>query len=160
MSHLSASARIVGACVAAIVMAACTVTGTGTGRLEPTRTPVTLTWQSKDGGTTGTMAARLPDGRTYTGPFLQVTSTARVDALRPFWVGWPSGWTDWPWRPPGPDFVTVYSGRVIANLEGPDGQRMRCRFQLNAPEAGMGGGGQGQCRLSDGSTLDAVFPRS
>jgi hypothetical protein len=71
-----------------------------------------------------------------------------------------SGWTDWPWGPPGPDFVTVYSGRVIANLEGPDGQRVRGRFQLNDPAAGMRGGGQGQCRLSDGSTLDAVFPRA
>ncbi|MGZ5904992.1 MAG: hypothetical protein ACXWKQ_06575 [Reyranella sp.] len=146
--------------LAAIALTACTVTGTGSGIIAPGNVPVTFAWQSKDGGSTGTMSARLPDGRAYAGPFLQVKSTARIDDISPFWVGWRPGWTDWLWGPPGPDFITVYSGRVIANLQGPDGQYLRCRFQLNDPASGMSGGGQGQCNLSDGRTIDAVFPRS
>jgi hypothetical protein len=35
---------------------------------------------------------------------------------------------------------------------------MRCHFQLNHPDAGMGGGGQGQCQLKSGRSVDAVFP--
>jgi hypothetical protein len=37
---------------------------------------------------------------------------------------------------------------------------MRCRFQLDKPAAGMSGGGQGQCTLTDGRMVDAVFPPS
>jgi len=155
-------ASLVGAWFAAFTLAACTVAGSGSGSLAPGNTPVALAWQSKDGGSTGTMSARLPDGRTFTGPFLQVRSTARIDDLhlRPFWAGWRPGWTDWRWGPPGADFITVYSGRVIANLQAPDGPYLRCRFQLNDPRAGMSGGGQGQCSLNEGGTIDAVFPPS
>jgi hypothetical protein len=156
----SRRARLVAAWLVAFAVAACTVAGTGSGTVAPGSAPVTFSWQSKDGGTTGTMTARLADGRTFSGPFTQVTSTARIDDLRPFWVGWHPGWTDWAWGPPGPDFITVYSGRVIANLQGPDGSYMRCRFQLDKPAAGMSGGGQGQCTLTDGRTVDAVFPPS
>jgi hypothetical protein len=46
------------------------------------------------------------------------------------------------------------------HLQGPDGQYLRCRFQLNDPPSGMSGGGQGQCNLGDGRTIDALFPRS
>jgi hypothetical protein len=34
---------------------------------------------------------------------------------------------------------------------------MRCHFNLNDPLAGMGGGGQGQCQLAGGATVDATF---
>jgi hypothetical protein len=145
---------------AAIVLMACTATGTGSGTIDPGNAPVSFSWQSDDGGSTGTMSARLPDGRTFTGPFLQVKATARLDDLDPFWRGWRRTWDDWPWGPPGPDFITVYSGRVIANLQGPDGQRLRCRFLLKDPSSGMRGGGQGQCRSTDGRTVDAVFAPS
>src|SRR3979409_1113268 len=98
-SLLSSRGRLLGVWCAALALAACTVAGTGSGTVAPDNTPVSFTWQSKDGGTTGRMAARLADGRTYTGPFAQVTSTARIDDFSPFWVGWRPGWTDWAWGP-------------------------------------------------------------
>lgn len=55
-------------------------------------------------------------------------------------------------------FTTLYSARVLANLQADDGERMRCHFVLNRPPAGMSGGGQGHCRIRGGGTVDAVFP--
>src|SRR5260370_24512082 len=150
--------RISLACIAAALLAACTAAGTGSGTVEPGGKPVSFSWKSEDAGETGTMTATLPDGRTFTGPFLQVKSTARREAFEPLWVGWRPGWPDWPFTAvPATEFVTVYSGRAIANLEGPGGQRMRCRFHLNHPDSGMRGGGQGECKLADGHAIDAVF---
>ena len=40
------------------------------------------------------------------------------------------------------------------------GQRLDCRFHLNVPSEGMAGGGQGKCKLQDGGSIDALFPRS
>ena len=37
---------------------------------------------------------------------------------------------------------------------------MRCRFLLFSPSAGMMGGGQGECQLSDGRTINATFDPS
>jgi hypothetical protein len=147
-------------CAIVLLLAGCSAAGTGSGAVEPGGAPVRLAWKSEDGGETGTMTATLPDGRTFSGPFTQVRSTARRESFAPFWNGWAPGWVDWPLMAGQPvtEFVTVYSGRVIANLQSPDGQHMRCRFQLNKPDAGMRGGGQGQCRLADGRTIDAVFP--
>ena len=163
MNHTSLHAtanliRISLGCVVALLLAACTAAGSGSGAIEPGGASVSFSWKSEDDGETGTMTATLPDGRTFTGPFLQVKSTARHEAFDPFWVGWRHDWVDWPLvAGPITEFVTVYSGRVVANLQGPDGQRMRCRFQLNRPDAGMRGGGQGECKLADGHTIDAVF---
>ena len=67
-------------------------------------------------------------------------------------------WSDWQFglNP----ITTTHSGKVVANLTGPDSQRMRCNFDLNNPIAGMGGGGQGKCQVAGGTTVDAVFPRA
>jgi hypothetical protein len=139
---------------AAIALAACTTIGTGNGSVSPGGEPVAFAWKSKGGGTTGTMSATLPEGQTFSGPYLQVTSEARSDDFAPLWSGWRHGWDDWP------AFATVYSGRVMANLQAADGQRMRCHFYLNEPFKGMAGGGQGQCQLASGRSVDAVFPRT
>ena len=82
---------------------------------------------------------------------------ARNDDFEPMWSGWRHGWGDWDTFPA---FTTVYSGRVMANMQSGDGQRMRCRFYLNDPVEGMEGGGQGQCQLADGHSVDAVFLRA
>jgi hypothetical protein len=37
---------------------------------------------------------------------------------------------------------------------------MRCHFHLNHPDEGMGSGGQGQCQLKSGRSVDAVFAPS
>ena len=147
---------------AAALAAACTTVGTGTGAMRAGGSPVSFHWTSKDGGSTGTMGASLPDGTAFSGPFLQLSSHTRVDALEPMWFGWHRGWGDWVYRGSFPDtaFLTHYSGKVVANLQGPGDQRMRCRFHLNSPQAGMGGGGQGECQLSTGGVVDAVFGRS
>jgi hypothetical protein len=78
------------------------------------------------------------------------------------WNGWRRGWNDWGYWGTLPEsaFATHYSGKVIANLQGPGAQRLPCRFLLNAPAAGMGGGGQGECQFTGGRTVDAIFPHS
>jgi hypothetical protein len=60
---------------------------------------------------------------------------------------------------PSPDFITHYSGRVVANLAEPSGAHMQCQFQLVHPSDGMNGGGLGQCQLTGGTTIDANFPK-
>ena len=144
---------------AGLALGACTTMGTGTGSLGADNKPVNFAWQSTDGGTSGTMTATLADGKTFSGPYVQATSEARSDAFAPMWAGWNYGWPDWTWGDmPMTSFSTVYSGRVMANLQATDGKRMRCHFQLNNPAAGMEAGGQGHCQLQGGGNIDAVFP--
>jgi len=139
------------------LLGACTTMGTGSGSLGSQ--PVSFAWKSTVGGTTGRMSATLTDGRTFSGPYLQVTSEARTDDFAPMWIGWGYGWRDWDREPyPDTEFTTLYSNRVMANLKSSDGQRMRCHFDLSHPSEGMSGGGLGQCQLQNGGTVDAVFP--
>ena len=142
-------------------MLACTTVGVGSGALSSDNTPVSFNWSSTDGGNTGSMSATLGNGAAFSGPFLQMTGTVRTEALDPLWRGWRRGWGDWGfWGGyPVTAFSTVYSGKVIANLQGPGEQRLRCRFHLNEPASGMSGGGQGECQFNDGRSVQAVFPR-
>jgi hypothetical protein len=112
---------------------------------------------SKDAGTSGAMAAMIGKmgqsgaaGGKFTEPFLQVTSSVRTDAFEPMWSGRGRGWNDWGYWGVFPEtvFTTHYSGKAIAKLQGPGSQRLRCRFHLNTPAAGMGGGGQGECQFN------------
>jgi hypothetical protein len=146
------------ALVGALALGACTTMGSGSGSVSPGGTPVSFAWKSTDGGTSGTMSATLDGGPSFAGRYLQITSVARDADFDPMWSGWQFGWEDWAgW---GPYFTTQYSDRVVANLQSSDAQRMRCRFHLNDPLSGMGGGGQGECQLANGRSVDAVFPRS
>jgi hypothetical protein len=107
------------------------------------------------------MNAVLTGGKAYSGPYFEITSDTAVDSLGPLWSGWGPGfrhrgyWDDWAG---GPEFVTNYSGQVVANLGAPNGEHMRCKFRLVHPSNGMAGGGQGQCQMPDGKTIDATFP--
>ena len=150
---------------AGVALGACTTMGNGTGTVSPGGEAVQFSWKSTDGGVSGTMSAALNDGQTFSGPYLQVTSTTQSQDFQPMWSGWEFGWHGWngmgPFGPfPETTSTTHYSGRVMANLQAADGQHMRCHFQLNHPDAGMGGGGQGQCQLKSGRSVDAVFPPS
>lgn len=129
--------------------------------------PVLITWASKDGSIDGTMTATLPDA-TYQGRFMQITRKVDSDTLAPMWSGWTTGWSDWPGAGPGwamapmapmdaMQFSTVYSGKTIANLKSPGGKLMRCRFQMTRPDAGMSGGGTGECQMAGGATVQATF---
>ena len=150
-----------------MVLAGCATTGMGRGEMTAkgeSAEPVLLKWRSMDGGLSGTMTAILPDA-IYTGRFFQITRQTTREALVPMWDGWNEGWYDWPpyWGEPYPDtydatqFITYYSGKVVANLETSDGRHMRCRFHLVDPRSGMACGGQGECHLSDGRVINATF---
>jgi hypothetical protein len=147
-------------------LSACTTTGTGGGQLSGAGAPdapVAFTWKSTDGGISGTMTASLPDA-VYQGRFFQITQQTRAEVLNPLWLHWHSGWDDWPYwgRPMAPmypttQFITYYSGKVVATLEAEGQQHMRCRFHLVEPARGMSGGGEGECQLSAGRLVRAVF---
>ncbi len=150
-----------------LALVACTTTGTGGGQVGGNGTqsePVAFSWTSKDGGLSGTMTAALPDV-SYQGQFFQITQETRTEVLAPLWTHWNRGWYDWPYwgvavSPPYPatQFITHYTGKVVATLTAQGNQRMRCRFHLVQPASGMSGGGEGQCQLSDGRVVRAVFP--
>lgn len=149
-----------------LALIACTTTGTGGGQLAGVGThsePVAFSWTSKDGGLSGTMTAALPDV-SYQGEFFQITQQTRTEVLAPLWIHWNRGWYDWPYwagpivQPyPATQFITHYTGKVVATLAAQGDQRMRCRFHLVRPSSGMSGGGEGQCQLSDGRVVRAVF---
>jgi hypothetical protein len=150
-----------------LALSACTTIGTGSGQLAGAGTPeelVAFNWKSTDGGMSGTMTASLSE-TTFQGRFFQITQQTRSEVLTPLWGHWYPGWYDWPYwggpfAPPYPttQFITHYSGKVVATLESASQQRMRCRFHLVAPERGMAGGGEGECQLSDAGVVWAVFP--
>jgi hypothetical protein len=137
----------------------CATMGTGSGVTASGAHPVRFNWQSYD-DVSGSITATLPDGKAYTGKYFQVTRDTDVSDLGPLWAGWGPGWRMGGWRDwdPGPQFITHYSGRVLANLTASGGGYMRCRFQLVHPDEGMAGGGQGECQLPNGLHIDAQFP--
>ena len=150
------------------VLSACTTTGVGGGHISGQgglENPVSFSWTSTDGGMTGSMTAALPEGVVFQGRFFQITRETRADMLMPLWHHWHNGWNDWPYwggpyatPVPATQFITYYSGKVVATLESPDQQHMRCRFHLEGPSRGMSGGGEGECQLSQGRVVRAVFP--
>ena len=145
-----------------VAMAAgCTTMGTGTGSTPSGASAGTFNWKSSD-GVSGTINATLSGGKTYSGQYFQITKDTTVDSVGPLWAGWGGrggrGWGYWD-VDPSPDFITQYTGRVVANLAEPSGAHMRCQFQLVHPSDGMNGGGLGQCQLPDGTSIDANFPK-
>ena len=150
--------------VGLLALAGCTTAGTGFGSGRG-GTSATFSWQSSD-SRSGTMTAQVSNGDTYSGRYFQITRETLVNDLDPLWMGWRRPWRGWRYWGPGywgddwgPRFITEYSGRVLANLQGPGGQFMRCRFRLIRPPSGMIGGGEGQCQLPDREdTIHATFP--
>ena len=143
-----------------LAAAGCTTTGTGVGTTPGGRVTAIFAWTA-EGPRSGTMTATLSTGDLYRGPFFQVTRETRIEELGPLWVGWGRRWRwhGWDYWGPQQSYMTHYTGRVLANREGPGG-RMRCRFTLMRPAAGMAGGGQGRCQLPSGTIIDADFPPS
>jgi len=118
-------------------------------------------------GLIGTMTARFPNGETYSGPFFQITADTRVDSLSGLWEGWRPRWyplwrrrwreEEWQYWRPGPDFISHYSGRLVANLLNSRGKHVRCEFDLEDPAHGLAAGGRGRCQRSDRKTIEAMF---
>jgi hypothetical protein len=134
--------------------AGCATMKTGSGSAISGTNPVNFGWSGR-GNVSGSMTATFANGRTFTGPYSQITSnlTDKLGSQGPVWHQ--EGLYD-----VGPELQSVphYTGRVVANLSDPDGIQMRCHFELTTPVAGMAGGARGECQLPDGRSVDAQFP--
>ena len=133
----------------------------------PKHERVSFTWESEPGVPAGTIDTTLPDGEAFTGHYHEIMSTTEVSALDGFYELWYGGvwaeprWVwggDWPYYESDTEFITYYTGRVMAILDGDKGTSMRCNFQLDEPSRGMKGGGSGDCQLSNGDRITAIFP--
>lgn len=153
--------HVTGLVAALCGMAACASMGTGVGSTRSGDVHASFSWKSSD-DRTGTLDASISDGKSYSGPYFQVTGESQIETLAPLWSGWNNRWHGWmDWGPePTPAFIVHYTGRVVANLEDAAGDHMRCHFRLVRPAEGMAGGGQGACQLPSGQTIDATFQRS
>ena len=157
-THISHTASLA---LVALTLSACATTGVGTGHTRKDDITAAFQWKAND-DRSGILSANLSNGEEYTGKFFQITSETRVEDVAPLWAGWHVGWRGWDYwdRMPSASFVTHYSGKVVANLDGPNEEHMRCRFTLIRPDAGMAGGGEGRCQLPSGRNIDATFPRA
>ena len=151
---------------ASLLLGACASVGMGGGDLtmkgKPEQ-PVLFAWKSDNGGISGTMTATLP-GATYQGRFFQITQQTQRESLAPLWDGWTEGWSDWSYWGYGDNgpygvtqFITRYTGKVVASLKTADGKKMRCRLHLVTPVRGMAGGGEGECQIAGAGTIHATF---
>jgi hypothetical protein len=149
--------------VAALV--GCKSTGQGMGESRTGDVKASFTWE-ESGPSSGMLKATVtkPGGaqETYEGKFYQITRDTHVETIGALWDPWYPRWGGWAYWGPEPEeaFIEHYTGHVVANLSGPNGQRMRCQFQLLRSADGMKGGGQGQCQLPSGQTINAEFPPS
>jgi hypothetical protein len=132
----------------------CATTRVGSGSATSGTNPVEFSWTGS-GNVSGSMSATFADGETYTGQFLQITSslTDELGAQGPVWHQ--EGAYD---VSPELQYVAHYTGDVTADLRRSDGAQMRCNFTLVTPVEGMAGGARGECRLPDGSDIDARLP--
>ena len=130
--------------------AGCTTTGAGYSDVPKVDGgPVAFSWTSSDGGISGTMTASLSDGRSFSGPFSEITS----ETTAPFWYGSDFyGWRDG--TASSSAFRTRYSGSVVADLVDANDAHMRCRFRLLAPHRGISGGGAGECQLTGDAPIE------
>lgn len=154
------------ALAASLLLAACATSGMGGGELArkgKVDEPVLFSWKSSDGGISGSIVATLPDA-TYQGRFFQITQQTQREVITPLWNGWDEGWRDWPYWGYGANgpyevtqFITRYSGKVVANLQTDAGKHMRCRLHLASPARGMSGGGEGDCQIQGGGVVQARF---
>ena len=94
--------------------AACSTMGTGEGDMRGGGPGVRFDWKAED-AVHGQLTATLANGKTYEGKLFQITSDTRVEEVEPLWVGWHRHWREWGYWNPGPEFITHYSGRVVAN---------------------------------------------
>lgn len=142
----------------ATLVSGCATSGIGSGELASPGKPggggmAQFTWDAGVSATDGEIRAVLPDGRVFDGTFLQVTSTTTTQQLGPYWAGWGPYGGGWGGGSGGIGTATLYTGRLIATLVGPEDQRMRCEFQLQDPPGGPASGGMGDCELSTGELI-------
>lgn len=153
--------------VLAGALSGCVRTGQLNGRLSVPSQPVEnvkFEFRSDVSGEGGKLSTKLAGGESFSGRYVQITSTTREHVIAPLFQRWPPFWNDWgpfgtPWFA-GNDYTTFrtnYSGKVVATLFGDRGDTMRCRFRLSDPPAGLSGGGAGECQPSNGGKIDVQF---
>ena len=145
----------------------CATTGLGAGEVKHADEPVAFQFseRSPDGGR---LKAVDGDGETYEGRFVQLTEQVERSRVEPIIMGGPAtvsgpasaGMQMWalPVDTTVDDFIKLYTGRVVAWLQGDRGHSMRCSFTLANGDQGMKSGGSGECRLDDGRVITATFP--
>jgi len=126
---------------------------------------VTIAWEAT-GPTVGDMTFTLgKGGERYRGSYLLIQKTkvgSNAQNLYDVWAQpvWVGAHPTAAWFEPGwgfDTFVQHYDGRVVVGLKGDKGDSARCRFTLTNTDAGMPGGGTGECQISDGGSLDVHF---
>lgn len=127
-------------------------------------TPLSMTWRSGLFGGSGSMSATMPDGERFSGTYQVVRAGMSRSSMHPAWTGDEPGEnqgqiddTFWGAGRNQLTFVRAHLNRAIATLKGDRGSTMLCRFDLAAGEAGMGGGGSGECQTSKGARITAQF---
>jgi hypothetical protein len=126
--------------------------------------PLTMSWESGLFGERGTMAAVMPDGERFSGKYVVVKEGMARGRIDPAWEGdEPAdarGEIDdsmWGAARDRVAFVRKHLNKAVATLKGNRGTTMLCRFSLQAAEAGMRGGGSGDCQTSKGAKISANF---
>jgi len=125
--------------------------------------PLTMTWESGIFGESGTMTAVMPDGERFKGTYQVMKKGTSWTKIQPDWnESGAEAKADMANRELGQAtdqerFVSEHLNKAIATLKGDSGTTMLCRFNLNAGESGMRGGGSGQCQTSRGARITAQF---
>lgn len=148
------------------LLCACATAGTGRGTLEQRGKPegpgpsqgeeVWFSWRAGGDTTRGAIEAALPDGRVFSGRYIQISEDVVPADPGAYWTDLGAPGVRWGesygYQPP--TTVRERTGRVIAHLDGPDGQMMQCEFDLSVPLEGLRSGGPGRCDLSTGETIE------
>ena len=88
----------------------------------------------------GKLTATASDGEIFTGKFIENSSSASISNANN-----------------ETSTATMNSGVVTAVLFGSNNHSMNCVFKTMDPGIGLPSGGVGQCRISDGRTIDIQF---
>jgi hypothetical protein len=133
----------------------CTMMKSGSGAAMYGMDPVKFSWTSSS-NLSGSMTATLADGEIFRGRFSQAISQKTFGDLGSQGPRWhQQGEYD---IGPALESVPHYTGQVAAELAGPDGAVMSCRFELNRPADGMASGARGKCQLPDDVSVAVEFP--
>ena len=137
----------------AFMLAGCESTGTIRGVSEAGS--VKMNYKQEFDANDGTLKVTMPSGETFSGKFVQKSSSKSGDELLLGKLLNADGNDD-------DDSIafndsTTVSSQAEALLIGNKGHTMKCKFQLSDPESGIDGGGIGSCKVSNGKTINMTF---
>ncbi|WP_299776292.1 hypothetical protein [uncultured Pseudoteredinibacter sp.] len=97
----------------------------------------------------GKLSLTMPSGERFEGKFIQASEVSEGDEIR---IGESSRDDVWVLGD-----STQRSSSAKALLLGDRGRNMKCQFQFASARWGIEDGGIGECRVSDGETVEVVF---